>query len=160
MARELPSVIDSVLLTLVQAINFSSSDDEQGLGLVLVVDGATVAGRLIPNWLWFKKVAENIRTTARAQDDEQNVWANTFSEFGDQMVSYREDAKKIAHVLDELPEDAQRVVINNDPTAFIHLEDARVYTPGFPGIPDNGMLWRGRLHDVSGWSFGLFESPR
>ena len=62
---------------------------------------------------------------------------------------------KIAQVYEKLPERVQQTLGANDHTEYIHLADARVFHPGQPGMPGNGMLWRGRLKDISGWSLGL-----
>lgn len=37
---------------------------------------------------------------------------------------------------------------------FLHLRQARVFVPGQEGMPDNGMFWRGRLSEVTGWALG------
>jgi len=47
------------------------------------------------------------------------------------------------------------------PTASLprSIKNARVLTPGSgAGIPGNGMHWRGRLTEVSGWAFGLLSA--
>ena len=156
-------MVDGVLLALVRAANSTTEalkDGEQGLGLVLVVGGATISGKLVSNWAWFKKVEENIRKSAPSHAGEPNGMAEIFSWFGDEMISMREDSTKITHVFDQLPTSAQQALADSDRTEFIHLEDARVYEPGYPGMPGNGMLWRGRLKDVCGWSLGLFEAQQ
>lgn len=55
----------------------------------------------------------------------------------------------------------QEALVEADPTAYIHLKDARAFpTAGYAGMPNNGMHWRGQLSEVSGWSFGLLaEGP-
>lgn len=41
---------------------------------------------------------------------------------------------------------------------FIHLRDARFYTPGEAPIPDNeGVYWRAPLESVQGFNFGLLS---
>jgi len=160
-ARELPLVVDDILLSMVRATNSVAEfpDDEQGVGLVLTVGGVTISGILIPNWIWFKKVEEYVRKRVPVSDDGSNGLAEFFSYFSNELISLREETAKISRVIDELPEIARQAVTESDRTEFIHLDDARVYQPGHPGLPANGMLWRGRLKDISGWSLGLFE-PR
>ncbi len=43
-------------------------------------------------------------------------------------------------------------------TAMVHLRDARYADPsGFmPSPPGPGLFWRGRIGEISGWSFGSF----
>jgi hypothetical protein len=41
-----------------------------------------------------------------------------------------------------------------DRTTYIHLREACVVAAGVSPLPVAGMYWRGRLSEVSGWSFG------
>lgn len=43
---------------------------------------------------------------------------------------------------------------NSPPPNYIHLRNARVFTPGQRPIPQNGVLWRGRISEVDGFSIG------
>jgi hypothetical protein len=161
-ASELPPV-DGVLLALVRATNSIKdivSDEDIGLGLVLTVGGTTISGILIPNWLWFKKVEENLRKDTPPQGNKSNDLADIFDYFSSEMIAMREDSAKISSLFNELPENAKKAIAESDRTEFIHLKNARVYDPGYPGIPANGMLWRGRVREISGWSLGLFEAQQ
>jgi hypothetical protein len=51
--------------------------------------------------------------------------------------------------------DAERLELTQPP-AFIHLRHARTFLP--QPVPDTGHYWRGRLEDVSGWSFGQLSA--
>jgi hypothetical protein len=42
-------------------------------------------------------------------------------------------------------------------TGYIHLKNARYHAPGYEGIPSSGVLWRGRLEAVDGFSLGNFK---
>jgi hypothetical protein len=156
------STIDDVLLTLVRSINSTKSNETRaadGIGLVLVVDGAIISGKLIPNWLWFKEVARALEAPSTAGLGSAAAIGELFGFFGDEMISHREEEDKIAEVFENLPERAQQTLLNDERTVFIHLAEARVYQPGQLGLPDNGMLWRGRLKDIAGWSLGLLSAP-
>jgi len=48
----------------------------------------------------------------------------------------------------------RRLLAREDRTSYIHLSDARVLGPGGGSQSTAGMRWRGRLCEVSGWSFG------
>lgn len=43
---------------------------------------------------------------------------------------------------------------------YIHMKDAKVFTPGQEPIPANGLLWRGRLAAVDGFTFGIFSAEK
>jgi hypothetical protein len=53
-----------------------------------------------------------------------------------------------------LPEWYRRLVAQQDQTVYIHLTQARVGAAGVSPLPAAGMHWRGRLSEISGWSFG------
>jgi len=42
----------------------------------------------------------------------------------------------------------------HDQTTYIYLTQARIVAPGVSPLPAAGMHWRGRLSEISGWSFG------
>lgn len=42
---------------------------------------------------------------------------------------------------------------------YIHMRDARVYTPGQNPIPENGLHWRGKIVEVDGFALGTFNKP-
>jgi hypothetical protein len=155
------AVIDAVLLTLVRSMNGKTeiASDFDGIGVALSLGGSTISGKLIPNWLWFKKVEQNLRD----QEDQYQIMTSglreVFDFFGNEMISLRNEANEIFDVLSKVPERVRPSLAAADRTEFIHLEDARIFYPGQPGMPANGMLWRGRLRDIAGWSLGVF-GPR
>lgn len=149
---------DAVLLELVRVTNSlpETADPIEGIGLVLLVSGSVISGKLIPNWLWFKKVAENLREQEDSEDGSPSGIRAMFEYFGQEMISLQEDSARILEVIDKVPDRAREALVAADRTELIHLEEARVFQPGHPGMPDNGMFWRGQLRDISGWSLGLF----
>jgi hypothetical protein len=48
----------------------------------------------------------------------------------------------------------RHLVARQDQTTYIHLTQARIVAAGVSPLPVAGMHWRGRLSEVSGWSFG------
>ncbi|MFA6560536.1 MAG: hypothetical protein WCV00_01345 [Verrucomicrobiia bacterium] len=40
---------------------------------------------------------------------------------------------------------------------FVHLRNARFFVPGQLPIPQEGVYWRGRLSEIAGYSFGVFQ---
>jgi hypothetical protein len=151
---------DAALLSLVREMNnrIAADEDFEGIGLVLFAGGCVISGKLIPNWLWFKKVEDELGAQPDQEAKVSSGLIDLFKFFEEQMISLREDTQKIYDVIDKVPESAQAALAATDRTEFIHLEAARVFQPGYPGMPGNGMLWRGRLRDISGWSLGLFST--
>lgn len=148
---------DAVLLALVRAMNNLEDADAEGIGVVLVVGGAIISGKLIPNWLWFSKVEEQISLGSGESIGSDGGLGEFFHFFGNEFISMRDDAAKIAELYDKLPSRAQQTLGAGERTEFIHLAEAKVFQPGQPGMPRNGMLWRGRLKEIAGWSLGLFS---
>ena len=58
-----------------------------------------------------------------------------------------------------LPTVTGGLLAREDRTTHIHLSDARVLASGVSPLPPGGMHWRGRLSEVSGWSFGHLGEP-
>jgi hypothetical protein len=118
---------DGALAMLVGLVN---DDIMTGIGVTLAVPGGIVGGLLISYSAWMDanaEIAEAISPFFTALKDHMNA----------------------AKPATDLPP---------RPIHFIHLCDARYWTPGSTiSLPSpGGMLWRGRLAQVSGWSLGTF----
>ncbi len=48
----------------------------------------------------------------------------------------------------------EHVLVQDDRTSYIHLRETLVVAAGTGSLPVAEMHWRGRLSEVSGWSFG------
>lgn len=143
---------DVILGLLVEAINQVPDDSTgPGVGLTLNVGGVVISGRLISNWQW----------TQLNRDSFAESSPNGFSKLLDEvLVSMKESRDEIATArtaAEALPQRYRNAVLDQDHVAFIHLTEARIYIPGQPGMPGNGLHWRGRLSEVGGWSFGVFN---
>jgi hypothetical protein len=75
------------------------------------------------------------------------------------LVRDREEHRAAQSVIGGLSERYRRVLAGEDRTTYIHLGEARVFTAGVSPLPPGGMHWRGRLSEVSGWSFGHLDEP-
>lgn len=140
---------DYALETLVTLIN-GTKEDVGGPWLVLTTGGLIISGQLIPNWLWFESYETDI-----AAQSEDNPWGFFFSAYKDTVKDDREEQEKAetaAEALGPLYREALSGAIPS--TGYIHLREAKVFQPGQSPIPANGMRWRGRLNEISGWSFG------
>jgi len=111
------------------------------ISITIVAEGAIVSGILISGKNYFHEIGAEIgkvKTSPGISDLLQTIggqWAAN----GARYVK---------------PEDASDDWAPPEP-GYIHLRDARIYAPGQGGIPSNrGVLWRGKLNAVSGFSIG------
>ncbi|WP_329413590.1 hypothetical protein OG802_24230 [Streptomyces sp. NBC_00704] len=140
--------MDHSLVALVNVIN-SANEDPGGPWLVLTTGGLVVSGQLIPNWLWFESYESEI-----SAQDEDNAWTVYFSSIKDSIKEQFEEQRKAEVAAESLGVRYQQAILDVQDTAFIHLREAKVFSPGQKPMPANGMRWRGRLVDIAGWSFG------
>jgi hypothetical protein len=69
-------------------------------------------------------------------------------------VQARDEHRAAREATKHLSDRYQRLLAQQDRTTYIHLRGARVVAAGVSPLPVAGMYWRGRLSEVSGWSFG------
>ncbi len=123
------------LVSIVDQNNFTS------IGVILHVGGLIISGKLVSEQSYFKgisieMVSENLHEHLR--DD------------------FREAFQKLAHAAHELDNSEASSGPNKSLPEFIHLKDAKMYPDSKEPIPDNkGILWRGRISAVDGFSIGL-----
>jgi hypothetical protein len=73
-------------------------------------------------------------------------------------VSNTEGLKEgIAEMLDNYSKIYSEPPPEGQPPSYIHLKDARIFAPGQNPIPSSGLLWRGRISCVEGFSMGSFS---
>jgi hypothetical protein len=110
-------------------------------------------------------------STRMADQTEGQVQAEITLNVGGFLVSgYITSARQfmLHHVLtDGLLEAAESEfksagMLSDDTFEYIHLSRAKFFVPGQPAIPGNvdGVFWRGRLSDISGFTFGVLGPPR
>ena len=118
---------DEMLAILVDAANASDSE----MSVALTMPGGTVQGLLISHSKWIGLVDDAV---TRANESMAGVFK------GFAPPASVDDAGQ------------------GPPARHIHLMEARyVHPAGFtPGYDQEGMLWRGRLSEVAGWSLGFF----
>jgi hypothetical protein len=120
---------DWLLALFVRIANASKGN----FGLTLWTSGAIVSGTLVG-------VAEYLDGVA--SDFDEATGAEVLG------APFRELSKDARQQLEA--EEAESI-----PVAFIHLKDARTYSPGGEPIPANrGVWWRARLESVDAWCFG------
>jgi hypothetical protein len=161
MARGGGAKIDRVLEIVVGEINSLSEPQDGGPPVTLTLGGSVVSGTIIPDWQWFDEVEHAAGAgftvhTGGSIDDEHGGWARLFRGVGESLVRDREEHRAVQNAVAGLPERYRHLLAQEDRTSYIHLSSARVLAPGY-GPPRGGMHWRGRLSEVSGWSFGHLD---
>lgn len=126
--------VDWYLQKLVSIANSSGIQ----FGITLVVGGSVVSGQLVGGQKYFEEFA---REFAEAWPGER-----------------REDIRRAfasnAEIYQRSPQEDEK----GFPPQFIHLIDARCFYPGSQ-LPNNrGVLWRGRINAVSGFSLGMLST--
>lgn len=121
--------VDWYLQRLVSIAN--TSDIE--LDITLVIGGSVVSGRLVGGKKYFEEFAKDF-SQAWPEDGKDDI-RRAFASNADLYNSREAEEKPF-------------------PPQFIHLVDARCFYPGSQ-LPNNrGVLWRGKINAVSGFSLG------
>ena len=102
------------------------------IDITLTVGGTLLSGRLISGKEYFEAVAERFNNDSPAENTVGNFFAEFMNDVAKNMYGEGVDASR---------------------TAFIHLANAQHFS-GVTPIPTKGTYWRGRLCEVSGYSFG------
>jgi hypothetical protein len=164
MARDGDTEIDRALEDVVGEINRLVERQDGGPPVVLTVGGLVIGGTIIPDWQWFDEIEHAARAaftvhTGGAIDDEHGGWARLLRGVSESLARGREERSAAQNVVGGLSERYRRLLAREDRTTYIHLGDARVLAAGVSPLPLSGMHWRGRLSEVSGWSFGHLGEP-
>ncbi len=151
--------IDQALEAVVRAINDLTERQDGGPGVVLTLGGLVISGTIIPDWQWFDEVEHAARAAfvvhvGGSIDDEHGGWARLFKGAAESLAKDHAERRAAREATEGLPDRYQRLLAQHDQTVYIHLTDARVVAPGVSPLPAAGMRWRGRLSEISGWSFG------
>ena len=151
--------VDQALEAVVGAINALTERQAGGPGLVLTLGGLVVSGTIIPDWQWFDEVEHAARAAfvvhlGGSIDDEHGGWARLFKGAAESLAKDHAERRAARQVIEGLPDRYQRLLTQQDRISYIHLTEARVVAPGVSPLPAAGMHWRGRLSEISGWSFG------
>ncbi|WP_454752051.1 gas vesicle accessory protein GvpU [Cupriavidus necator] len=128
---ELQPQVDWHLQTLIRLANNMGAE----MGITLMVNGTIITGTLISGKAYFEEFAANFAAGWANQDDEAR------NELREMMA---QPAKEYG------PDNA------DIPISFIHLRNATVRTPT-GSMPNGGILWRGRLTEVSGFFLGILS---
>lgn len=133
--------VDWLLIELVSLVNTA-----RGLkfGITLNVRGATISGLIIGGEEYFEKFSEMFGKGWEGSDKPE--LASTIKEW---FSRYKDIYSK--------EQERERETIAYPPH-FIHIENAKIFSPGQRPIPSHdGNLWRGRISEVSGFSLGALS---
>ncbi|MFJ6196890.1 hypothetical protein [Micromonospora sp. NPDC092111] len=144
-------------MTLVDIISSLDKALVPGVGIIVTTAGGVVSGELIPNWQRARELQDGIKEGAVAAGEEGSPFAELFRSVAEVMEENRDHAKAAEEASADWPKDYQSAVRDVHDPAYIHLLNARVFAPGQPAMPGNGMHWRGRLSEITGWAL---RNPR
>lgn len=121
---------------------FGNSGLEVGVGMTLQVSGMLVSGRLVGGKKYFESAAEDM-ISSFPDADVQSTLRTYMHSYSTLYTGLEERRKKDEPV---------------PKPVFIHLRDARFFSPSGGPLPSNqGVWWRGRISEVQGFVFGITE---
>jgi hypothetical protein len=127
---------DFHLLTLIRIAN----ELDAGVAVTIVAAGAVITGELIGVRAYFKAFGESFGQPFESRNPQAaEDFRRQFANMGDEIHGELSDDKSLP--------------------SFYHLRDAQVFA-GDKMVPTYGMLWRGKISEVAGFSFGRFSQSR
>jgi hypothetical protein len=134
LARDGPSV-DWFLQSLVSIVN----DNPLEFGITLFVGGVTISGQLVSGKKYFETFAKEFSDAYPGKADTQEGIRQAFASHT--AIYDRREDEEVA-----------------PPPQFIHLINCRCFSPGGVLPSNRGILWRGKINAVSGFSLGSISS--
>ncbi|WP_156690047.1 hypothetical protein [Mycobacterium sp. Marseille-P9652] len=144
-AHEDASPFDPELVRLVQFVN---AVDGAEVGLTLHLKGCVVSGMLISVAQYYRMLVEEFTEPNRSGAQANPEVAASFAKF------YRPALEKVERSL----EDSRTGEAAAELPRHIHFRHAQTVVGGQIAVTRS--LWRGRLGEVDGWSFGSFGPVR
>jgi hypothetical protein len=123
--------VDWYLQLLVSICNRSGLE----IGITLTVGGSVVSGMLVGGKKYFETFAKQF----------SDAWPGTDKEV------LRSALAQSASLYDHATDDRDKSA--SPPVQYIHLANARIFH-GHQVLPNSGVLWRGKINAVSGFSLG------
>lgn len=104
------------------------------IGITLSVKGTIISGKMIPNYRYFEILSEQFQTVGgelgKSLSEGSDIYAKEFKQDTEQ---------------DTALEDFQ--------VGYIHLSGAKYFATN-GGFPESGLLWRGKIEEVDGFTIG------
>ena len=121
-------------------VNMINNSADAFLSITLNVGGTIVSGQLTSGDQYFSGFAADLKGAGFSAEA-----ADEFNKLGQIYIQRREK-----------PNEAADDDFTKNPPQYIHLKNARIFSPGSPNaIPSNrGVWWRGRLNAVDGFILG------
>jgi len=129
--------VDCFLQSLVSIVN----DESASIPITVSVGGLLISGDMIGGKTYFDEFARQFK------DGFKNINSETAS-------TIEEAFKRLGDVYDPIQKESQGGAIISKPR-ISHLKDAQIYrSDARPAPSEKGVLWRGRLEAVDGFSLG------
>ena len=120
---------DWLLENFVQAANVSTTN----IGITLITHGYLVSGVIIGGKEYFEIMAEY---------STDQITKDAFKSLGEDLYGNKKREENS----------------ETKPPTFIHLKDAKFYSTSGQPVPANaGVIWRGRINQISGFTVGTLE---
>lgn len=104
-------------------------------GITITVSGTVITGTLISGIKYFERMHEVLlRSSSKSIASSLTQWKHVYSHPNENSDIYTESPR------------------------FIHMDNARHFLSNGQTIPSKGVLWRGKLASVDGFSLGTLES--
>lgn len=114
------------------------NENNGSMGLTLVTHGFLVSGQLIGGKEYFEGFGDDLASAIPNGGDKIK---QTYKEMGEKVYNREKEG-------------------NSHAPTFIHLKNAKFFHPNGQPIPTNrGVLWRGRISEISGFSLGQLSTP-
>ncbi|WLA29785.1 gas vesicle accessory protein GvpU [Xanthomonas citri] len=121
-------------------VGIANTSDVQ-FGVTLFVEGIVISGQLVSGKRYFEAFAQEFSAAYPGGADEKEDIRRAFASH--------------ASIYDS-EDDTQQ---SNTPPQFIHLIESRCFSPGGQPLPSNrGVLWRGKVNAVSGFTLGSLSA--
>ena len=111
-------------------VGLLNGTDNAVFGMTLHISGLIISGNVISGKEYFKIFSD---TMAASLNNDNNI-----KKYFDASEIY--DDK------------------NPMPAGYIHMKDAKVFATSGNPVPQNGVLWRGRIAQVDGFSMGILKA--
>lgn len=129
--------VDWFLQRLVATVNSTNIE----FGITLFVEGAIISGLLVGGQKYFETFAQEFADNYPGDDEGKENIRQAF-------------ASHAGIYTDENPDD-------RPPPQFIHLINSKCFSAGDEPLPSNrGVLWRGKIKAVSGFSLGSLTTEQ
>ncbi len=122
-----------------QKLVFLANDAGWEMGITLLVGGSIVSGILISGKKYFDTFADEFASAWPGEDKEE--MRKAFASHGTIYDANEESDQPLP------------------PPQYIHLRSSRVHSPSGNIPSGDGVLWRGKINAVSGFTLGALSSP-